>query len=300
MTSQDPLTSGPQGDNDLDLVKPGAGPASPELFSPDPLVPETQARPIGLWIGAAAVILAAVVAAYFLLRSAPPPAAVAVAPAAVEPVPSLGGPASAVVVPPLDDSDAFVRDLVKALSSHPSIAAWLTTDGLVRNFTVSVVNIAEGNTPAGDLRVLRPAAPFTVVERGEEVVIDPRSYQRYDALAAAAASVDAEGTARLFATLKPRIEEANSELGFSATPFDRTLERAIVLLLQTPVVNDPVRVEPHGIGYGFADPKLEDLAPAQKQLLRMGPRNVRTVQSALRSIALALGIPAGRLPLAAM
>jgi hypothetical protein len=135
-----------------------------------------------------------------------------------------------------------------------------------------------------------------VVERGSDLVIDPRSYQRYDALAAAAASVDAAGSARLYATLKPRIEEAHNELGLSAIPFDRTLETAIVLLLETPMVADPIRVEPHGIGYGFVDAKLEQLAPAQKQLLRMGSKNVRTVQSALRTIALALGIPAARLP----
>jgi len=56
------------------------------------------------------------------------------------------------------------------------------------------------------------------------------------------------------------------------------------------------RVEPRGIGYGFADLDLEALTAAQKQLLRMGPRNVRIIQSSLRQIALALGIPAERLP----
>jgi hypothetical protein len=285
MTSQDPLLHDPRVADDLELGR-----------AVDELPPDPPKRPTGLLIAAAALIVVAAVGAYFLLRRTPPPAPVAAAPAAVEPPPALGGTPAPVVVPPLEDSDAFVRDLVKALSSHPAIAAWLTTDGLIRNFTVAVVNVAEGNTPAGDLKVLRPSGAFAVVERGEDVVIDPRSYQRYDALAAAAASVDAEGAARLFATLKPRIEEANGELGFSATPFDRTLERAIVLLLQTPVVTDPIRVEPHGIGYGFADPKLEDLAPAQKQLLRMGAKNARTVQAALRSIALALGIPATRLP----
>ena len=34
----------------------------------------------------------------------------------------------------------------------------------------------------------------------------------------------------------------------------------------------------------------------QKQLLRMGPTNARRIQASLRRIALALGIPAGRLP----
>jgi hypothetical protein len=287
MTPDDLIADPPAADYEL-IKTTGEDPPPP----PEP----PSRRPVGLWIAAALVILAAAVAAFVLLRKSPPPAAVTAAPtAAAQPQP-LGGPPDTVVVPPLDDSDAFVRQLVQALSSHPTVGAWLATDGLIRSFTVAMVNIAEGNTPAGDLKVLRPAGAFVVVERGGNVVIDPASYQRYDALSAAAASVDPAGTARLYATLKPRIEEAHSELGLSATPVDRTLENAIVLLLDTPVVAEPIRVEPHGIGYGFADARLERLAPAQKQLLRMGPKNVRVVQSSLRSIALALGIPTGRLP----
>lgn len=65
----------------------------------------------------------------------------------------------------------------------------------------------------------------------------------------------------------------------------------------TPIVADPVRAEPQGgIGYGFAAPDVEALPAAQKQLLRMGPLSVRTIQSSPRAIALALGIPAERLP----
>src|SRR5438477_361972 len=50
------------------------------------------------------------------------------------------------------------------------------------------------------------------------------------------------------------------------------------------------------IGYGYVDDRLEDLTPAQKQLLRMGPRNVRIIKARLRAIALALGIPPSHLP----
>jgi hypothetical protein len=76
------------------------------------------------------------------------------------------------------------------------------------------------------------------------------------------------------------------------------LERAIVMLLRTPVLagTERLRVEPRGIGYGFANPAIEELPAAQKQLLRTGPRNVAAIQSSLRDLALALGIPAGRLP----
>ena len=217
---------------------------------------------------------------------------------ASQPLQPLGGDAAPIVLPPLDQSDPLVRELVKTISSHPRLAAWLATDGLIRNFTVVVANVAEGKTPAAHLRVLRPSSSFQVVERGGDLYVDPRSYERYDGLAAAVASIEPAGAARLYGTLKPRIEEAYRDLGFPETSFDRTLERVIVLLLETPVLDAAVRmrVEPRGIGYAFADRDLEALRAAQKQLLRMGPRNVRIIQSSLREIALALGIPAERLP----
>jgi hypothetical protein len=53
---------------------------------------------------------------------------------------------------------------------------------------------------------------------------------------------------------------------------------------------------PYGAVYHYNDPRLEGLTQAQKQLVRMGAQNVRTIQRKLREIALALGIPQERLP----
>jgi hypothetical protein len=41
----------------------------------------------------------------------------------------------------------------------------------------------------------------------------------------------------------------------------------------------------------YEDEALEGLEPAQKQLMRMGPENVRRVQEKLREIQQALGAP---------
>jgi hypothetical protein len=119
---------------------------------------------------------------------------------------------------------------------------------------------------------------FLVTERGGDLYINPKSYDRYTGVAEAVVSIDPAGSARLYGILKPRIEEAYRELGELEPNFDRTLERAIVRLLSTPVPDDPIAVEPKGIGYRFADDKLESLAPAQKELLRMGPENARAIQ----------------------
>lgn len=268
----------------------------------EPPAPHKPPLSAALWIIAALLIAVLGVSEFIVLRD-PPPATPPTGSTSepVDEAPSevrapLGGKPMPVTLPSLDGSDALVRKLVAALSSHPRVAAWLATDGLVRNFTVVVTNIAEGETPAIHLPRLRPSARFQVIERNGDQSIDPRSYERYATLAAAAMSIDPAGSARLYATLKPLIEEAHRELGYAKTPFDRTLERAIVRLLSTPILHDPVRVVPQGLGYAFADPEVEALTAAQKQLLRFGPRNVRLIQETLRNIGLALGIPAQRLP----
>lgn len=263
--------------------------------------PEPRPSPLKPWMIVAVIVIVGLVGwlAYVMLGRRPSaPVSVSVpapaAPAATAPQRALGAEPMTVDLPSLDVSDAFVRKLLTALSTHPRIAAWLTTDNLVRNFTAVVVNISEGKNPAVHLQRLRPSGRFTVIER-PDLRIDPRSYQRYSSLAEAAASVDPGALASLYATLKPLIEQAYRDLGYVDAPFDRALERAIVLLVKTPALEDPVALAPRSVGYVFADPRIESLSPAQKQLLRFGPRNARTIQEALRRIGLALGIPAQRL-----
>jgi hypothetical protein len=251
------------------------------------------------WVTAALLAVAAGIVAFIAFewprtkthpQEAPPPRAAA----PVESPTSLGGRAEPITLPPLDESDPAVRMLVRGLSTSPAVIAWLATNGLIRNFTVAVTNIADGVTPAKHLTVLRPASGFRVVERDRQLFADPRSYDRFTPITDAIASVDPARVAALYATLKPRIEEASRDLG-SPDSFDRRLERALVTLLNTPVL-DQMRLKPKGIGYGYADERLEELTSAQKQLLRMGPHNARTIQASLRRIALALGIPASHLP----
>jgi len=257
----------------------------------------------GLKIAGAVVLVIAVAATGYLVfrnrQVAAPAGAPAVTPAsaATEVSKGLGADGPAIDLPPLDESDDVVRGLVKELSSNPSVAAWLMTRNLIRNFTVVVSNIAAGEPAARQVTVLRPKGAFQVEDRGEDLFINSRGYSRYLPLATAASSVNPGDAAKLYTMLKPRIDEAYAELGQTGTTFDQTLERAIVLLLKTPVPEGRVPVEPNGaVGYRFANPVLEKLTPTQKLLIRFGPENQRAVQTSLRNIALALGIPPDRLP----
>jgi hypothetical protein len=239
----------------------------------------------------AAVIVAAGVPAYIWFPRAQEPPPSTAPTIAYRPVPAPARATQVIDVPPLDQSDDTVRRLLGALSAHPRVTAWLATPNLIRTFALAVENIADGATPARHLRVLRPTAPFRVIEDGEVQRIDPRSYERYDGIADAVVSIDTGGAATLYATLEPRLDEAYRELGH-ADGFDTALMRAIDVLVRTPVTAADVPVAERGALTVFADPRLQELTAAQKQLLRMGPRNARMIQGKLREIAAAIERPA--------
>jgi hypothetical protein len=257
--------------------------------------PSPSARWRGVGVIAVVLIIVAALAAFFVIRpSRTPTAANDAAPSerkeAAPDRQALGPSVEPRELPPLDLSDALVRELVGGLSSRPELAAWLATDGLIRNFVASVDAIANGAVPSAQLRRLAPTRPFAVSARGANSVIDPRSYERYDGFAATVDALDADALARTYATLRPRLQEAYRELGYPEGNIDSAVERAIGRLLDTPLVDREIAVQRVAVFHQFVDPRIERLSAAQKQLLRMGPRNQQLIQEKLRAIGRALGI----------
>lgn len=268
---------------------------------PEPqLEPPARTGPSFVTILVAALVCLTAGAIYFYYtRQKPAPTAAAkpaVAQTTVDVPRRTAEPGEAIDLPPLDQTDTIVRTLVEKLSSHPVAAAYLTTNGILRNMTVVVTNIADGDTPAKHLRPLRPSKAFAVKSSGGATFIDPASYHRYDAIATAVDALDARAVARFYATVKPRIDDAYRELIGPDATFDRTLERAIVMLLRTPILDENVRLQTSKVSYTYADPAIEDLPKVQRQFLRMGPQNVRIVKAKIRDVAGFLGIPDSSLP----
>lgn len=199
---------------------------------------------------------------------------------------------SALDLPELDASDAFVRDLVAGLSSRPRLAEWLATDRLVRRFVGAVVSVAAGLSPRDEVEFLEPEGTFRVRDPGDTTAVEPASYRRYDPVAETFVALDTRGTARLYRNLRPLFQEAYRDLGFREGSFDGALARAVETLLDVPVPDGPVQVvSVGGSVYEYRDPELERLSPAQKHLLRTGPENIRRIQAKLRELAEALDLP---------
>ncbi len=198
---------------------------------------------------------------------------------------------AAAPLPDLDQSDGLVRQLAEGLSSRPRVASWLTTKDLVRRFVVAVADVASGQSPRPRLGFMAPKGAFRVRESGTQTLVDPSSYHRYDALTDAFASLNDQGVAELYHRIRPLCDQAYRELGLPGGTFEDALERAFGRLLAVQVPDSAQALVPQGgEDYAYADPGIEALSPAAKNLLRLGPQNAARVQSKLRELAAAMGV----------
>jgi hypothetical protein len=267
---------------DLDLQQP----QTETVGSPSP--DDTTARKTPLLVIAAAGLALGGGLAWWWAHdrhaAVTPVAAVAATEAAIPPAAEPAKP-----LPPLDQMDIFLRALLGTLSSSPEFARWLATDDLIRQMARAIDAVSRGESPADDLVVLTPSSTFEVSGLRGQHVIDRASYRRYDRLAAAVASLDPEAVARVYRTIQPRLNEAYRALGRADGSVDTALQVALRVVASTPIVDEPVRLVPgRGATYAFADPAIETLKPAQKQLIRMGPANQAKVQARLHEISTAL------------
>lgn len=260
--------------DDLELDRDGVTP-------PPPLPPERGWNP---WLVGAALVLAiagGVVARWWTLQRQPEPATTTAAPVAATETPVAAAPP----LPPLDQMDPYLRTLLGALSSRPELAAWLATDQLIQQMAWTIDRVSRGASPARELRVLAPAGELTTIRAGRARRIDESSYARYDGLATALGAVDPAAVATAYRTIRPRLNEAYLALGRTESTVDVAVQQALDLLIATPIPPGPVEVvEGKGAVWAFADPTLEALAPAQKHLLRMGPRNAARVIETLKAV----------------
>ena len=270
--------------DDLPLER--ATPAPPPFRRPDPR-PASPTR----WVivGALAVVVAALLALWWMSRAQPRTAIPAPTNATDVAVRSNRPKRQLLDLPPLDASDAFLRDMVASLSHHPLIERLLVTNGIVRAATLAVEQIGDGRTPVEPLKPLRPASRLAVVgtETGR---IDPRSYARWDAATSSLVTINPSDAAQFYVNVKPLFDAAYRELGHPDGDFDTSIVRAIQKLSDTPrLTTEPELLRRPGY-YEHKDPTLASLPPVQKQFLLLGPDNRQKILSWLTRLATALDL----------
>ncbi|MFN7976791.1 MAG: DUF3014 domain-containing protein [Vicinamibacterales bacterium] len=255
----------------------------------EPVTPSAPSSP-GPRIVAVIALAAAVAAGAWYLVSRPatsgPTAAAATTPPAPTAIPDEHPDATP--LPPLAEMDPLMREFVSALSTHPSVLAWLATDDLVGSLATTIDRLAQGRSPARDLAVLRPKDGFGTVRRSNVTQVDPKSYARYTPVAQAVASIDATRAAEFYERIQPRLDEAWRVQGHPEGGLDEAVRRALATVTTTPDIPADAALVPAAGGLKYADPAYENLPEAQKHLARMGPANVQLVRDAARRLGAAI------------
>ncbi|MGZ5469327.1 MAG: DUF3014 domain-containing protein [Candidatus Aminicenantales bacterium] len=265
--------------------------------------PTEERRKIwGLAVAILAILAVIAVLYYFFFMKKPGPPAAAPAAESALPAESEKAPARPGLEPlafpavPLAASDETVRQFAAAMSVNPEFAKWILTKDLIRTFVVSVDNVANGLSPKTHIDFFSPEGGFRVSRSKGGTLVDPATYTRYAPVVGVIQSIDATAAVRLYRAVEPLLQDAYNELGYPGVDFDDTLVRAMSELLETPVVDGPIGLEQKVLSYAMTDETLEALSPAQKQLLRMGPKGVQAVHDKIRQVAALLGVASSRLP----
>ena len=211
--------------------------------------------------------------------------------APLAPVPAAEAPVAAAPVQrevPPGDADSAARAALSMVSGETAWQRWLAMPGVVSRGVGAVAAVAEGESPRGLLGFLAPSGEFSVVEREGHAFVAEASFARYDAVARVVASVDARALVRGYRGIAPLVEAAYSEMAPPGRSFEATLSRALTRVARAPVPVAPVRVVPVGVGWGFAEARLESRSAAEKHLMRLGPVNQRLVQGKALEILAAL------------
>ncbi len=236
------------------------------------------------WVLLVLVLLA--VGGFLLWRwkstSEPPP----VAPVA-ETKPPAATPAPAPSLP-MADGDSLAKQLGADLSTSPELAKWLAEPDILRRLVAAVNLVAEGSSPRPVLSFLIPAGRFEVVKGGRALRASPKGYARYDMVTRVITSLDTAAIATTYARVKPYIDSAFAQIGRPGQSFDGVLRQAIGHLTETQIPDTEPELKEKGAVYAYADPRLEELSRAKKQLLRMGPQNARALQAWLKKLDEAL------------
>ena len=197
-------------------------------------------------------------------------------------------PALQTALPSLEDSDAEVREHLRALLGDGPLAPWLKQESLLQRIDALIAGVARGEFTLETLLLEPPAGGFQVDVRDGRTYVSLRNYARYNPMVGLIDGVDVTALAEFFQRYRPLLEAAYGELGEPPEQLDTALLRAIDHLLGTPEFAEPPALAQESVAYTYADLELERLSAAQKQLLRMGPAHTRTLKAKLKALRAAL------------
>jgi hypothetical protein len=224
----------------------------------------------------------------------------------IEAAPAASAPlAPAQPLPPLAESNDYVKDALMGLLGKQAVLTLMQTDNFPSRVVVTVDNLAREHASPRLWPVNPVDGRFVTDERDGAPWLAPRNAARYNTLVKFVESVDTREAVALYVQMYPLFQQAYEELGYPGRYFNDRLVEVIDHLLATPDLTGPVELtmtevkgpyatEKPWAGYQYADPKYEQRSAGQKLMLRVGSANAQRLKAELREFrALVTKAPLG-------
>jgi hypothetical protein len=195
----------------------------------------------------------------------------------------LTGPAGATTITP-QAGDELLRQQLAAVGAKPVLRKLLRDQQPLEVSAALIDGLGRGVILRKFLPGNLHSEPFSVVTEDDGIFMNPTGYLRYDVFADAIAALDITALVNAFHLLRPFYEQAYGYLGLDPGDFDNAVIRTLDLVLATPEIGEPIAVKPKSVMYIYVSPALEGSPDVQKQLLRMGPDNIRRIKQQAQAL----------------
>lgn len=196
-------------------------------------------------------------------------------------------------LPPYERANEFLKTQLetaqwRTLNLDKNLLPTIGDDHFLERCIAFLDGLSRGEVIAKLLPFPRPNTPFISSNQRKPLLMGDENFQRYQPLIKNITAIDANRAADFFHWTRPLLEMAYGGLGYPAENLDRALLSAIDLLLDTPVFETPLALKHESVLFQYADPAIEALPGAQKQLIRIGPSNSATLKEWLTELRSAL------------
>lgn len=188
-------------------------------------------------------------------------------------------------LPPLNESDADVKQTLAEIAGTESLAQYLLKSQVISRLVATVDSLTSRQVPAQINPVKLPGGSFAVTAIADETIMSEENFARYDGYVALIQNMDSDAVIRFYQRYYPLLQQAWEDNGGEGSFNDRLLV-VIDNLLETPDVQGPVYLVKPEAFYLYKDTELEAMTAGQKILLRMGSVNAAVVKEKLTEVKL--------------
>ena len=275
----------------------------------------------GFWLAGAALVFLVGLALYFWNRTSPPapkaPEPVAMSPSPAPTPPAAEKPDNAVKfplpespmkladkaeadkdkaskLPPPDDSDSLMSELIAGLIGSKPFAEFFQSGGTVRRLTAAIDNLSREKI-ASRLNPIKPVpGALAITGADETLALSAGNYPRYKPFVDFASGLDTRKIVDAYQRFYPLFQQEYRALGYPDKYFNDRVVEAIDDLLAAPTLAEPPKLVQPKVQYQFADPALESLSHGKKVMIRIGPDNANRLKAKLREFRAAITSASGR------